>query len=266
VAAYRSPVALSDLITRQTRYRLRLAMVLGAGAAIMVSLLAGQFEPDAPASLSSAALVGLAFVVVSLPAFAAPHLLDLPGTSAVETMYWAAIGSAARSAEITGERRIPATPAQAVAWLARQPDTDAARHLRVFCQLVVGDLPAARELAARLGDATPIDRARQAASQELIRLVEGGQPDVARLRAIGGELAPEDRLRVEIDATLLESLEASADGGDWAAPLIRLRERIGAAADGVLLRHFWPPIIIALLAGGVLLGVGTYGIHALLNG
>jgi hypothetical protein len=264
VAGYRSPVALSELITRQTRYRLRLAIVLGAGAAIIASLLTGQFEPDAPASASAAALVGLAFVMVSVPAFTVAHVADRRGTRAVETMYWAAIGSAARSADITGERRIPATPAQAVAWLARQPDADEARHLRVFCQLVVGDLPAARELASRLGDATPLDRTRRAASEELIRLVEGAQPDVARIRAIGADLAPDDRLRAEVDATLLESLVAAADGGDWAAPLIRLRERVGAAADGILLRHFWPPIMVALLGGGVLLALGTYGIHLVL--
>jgi hypothetical protein len=264
VADYRSPVALSELITRQTRYRLRLAIVLGAGAAIIASLVTGQFQPDAQASASAAALVGLSFVIVSVPAFAVAHVADRRGTRAVETMYWAAIGSASRSAALTGERRIPATPAQAVAWIARQPDTDEARHLRVFCQLVVGDLPAARELASRLGDASALDRARRAASEELIRLVEGARPEVARIRAIGTELAPDDRLRVEVDATLLESVVAAADGGDWASPLIHLREQVGAAADGILLRHFWPPILVALVAGGVVLALGTYGIHLVL--
>lgn len=264
MAGYRSPVALSELITRQTRHRLRLAMVLGAGAAIIASLLTGQFKPDAPPSASAAALVGLSFVLVSVSAFAVAHGADRRGTRAVETMYWAAIGSATRSAEITGDGRIPSTPRQAVEWLARQPDTDQARHLRVFCQLVVGDLPAAHELASRLGSATPLERARRAASEELIRLVEGAEPDVARIRAIGGELPADDRLRTEVDATLLESLVASADGGDWAAPLIRLRAHIGAAADGILLRRYWLPIIVALVAGGVLLALGTYGIHVVL--
>ena len=261
MAGYRSPVALSGVITRQTRYRLRLAMVLGAGAAIIASLLTGQFHPDASPSASAATLVGFSFVLVSVAAFIVANAADRRGTRAVETMYWAAIGSAARSAEITGEGRLPATPAAAVAWLARQPDTDAARHLRVFCQLVVGDLPAARELASRLGDATPLERARRAASEELIRLVEGARPDVVRIRAIGAELSDDDRLRTEIDATLLESLVAAADDDDWAAPLIRLREQIGGAGDGILLRHYWLPIIGALVAGGVLLALGTYGIH-----
>jgi hypothetical protein len=266
VAGYRSPVALSEAITRETRYRLRLAIVLGAGASIMVSLLTGQFAPDAPPSVPAAALVGLSFVAVSIPAFAAPYLRDRRATRALETMYWAAIGSARRSAELTAEPRIPATPAQAVAWLARQPDTDAARHLRVFCQLVVGNLPAARELATRLPDGTPLDRARRAASEELIRLVEGARPDVSRLRAISTELeTDEDRLAVEIDATLLDALLAAADGGDWVAPLTGLHERVRPQPDGTLLRHFWPPILIALSAGGVVLGLGTYLIRVLLD-
>jgi hypothetical protein len=260
-AAYRSPVALSELITRQTRFRLRLANVLGSGAALMVWLLTGQLDPDAPASVPDSTLVGLSFVAVAVPAFVAPHLLDRRGTRAMETMYWAAFGSARRSAELTGERRIPATPAQAVAGLARQPDTEAARHLRVFCQLVVGDLPAARALASRLPDGTPLDRARRAASEELIRLVEGGQPDVSRIRALEAELGDDERLRVELDATLLEGLVAAADGGDWAAPLIRLRDRVGSAANGTLARHFWPQITVTLIAGGAVLAFASYGIH-----
>lgn len=265
MAGYRSPVALSEAITRETRYRLGLAVVLGAGAAIMASLLTGQFAPDAPPSVPAAALVAASFVAVSIPALAVPYVRDRRATRALETMYWAAIGSARRSAELTGERRIPATPAQAVAWLARQPDTDRARHLRVFCQLVVGNLPAARELASRLADDTPLDRARREASVELIRLVEGAGPDVARLRALGAELATdEDRLAVEIDATLLDALVAAADGGDWAAPLLRLHERVAPQPDGTLLRHFWPPIIMALVAGGVVLGLGIFLIRAVL--
>ena len=266
MAGYRSPVALSEAITRETRYRLRLAIVLGAGASIMVALLTGQFAPSAPPSVPAAVLVGLSFIAVSIPAFAAPYLRDPRATRALETMYWAAIGSARRSAELTGERRVPATPAQAVAWLARQPDTDAGRHLRVFCQLVVGNLPAARELASRLPDGPPLGRARRAASEELIRLVEGAQPDVARLRAIGRELeTDEDRLAVEIDATLLEALVAAADGGDWVAPVTVLYERARPRPDGTLRRQFWPPIIIALGAGGAVLGLGIYLIRAFLG-
>jgi hypothetical protein len=208
---------------------------------------------------------GLAFAAVSIPVFASPYLADRRRYRALEVMYWAAIRSARHSAELTGERRIPTTPPQAATWLDRQPDTDPARSLRVYCQLLVGNVPGARDLAARIPDATARDRLAREASRQLIRYVEGHEPDPRRLRSLATELTTDaDRLEADVDASMLEALTAAADGRDWTPPLLALGARIGAAADGALLRHFWLPVIGLLVLGGVVLALVPYAVLAVL--
>jgi hypothetical protein len=269
VPAYRSPVALSQVATAEMQYRMRLAVVLGAAAAISVAFLSGLFSGlaarDPEPSVEAAVLTGLAFTVVAIPVVAIPYLAHRSRYRALEVMYWAAIRSARHSAELTGERRIPATPAQAAAWLKRQPDTDAARSLRVYCQLLVGNMAEARDLAARLPDATARDRLVREASWQLIRIVEGEDPAPGRLRSLATELTTDaDRLEADVDVSMLEALTAAADGRDWTPPLLALGSRIGAAADGALLRHFWLPVIGLLVVGGLALALVSYAVLAVL--
>jgi hypothetical protein len=181
-------------------------------------------------------------------------------------MYWAAAGSAERSARLTGERRIPATPAQAVAWLERQPDSDATRSLRVFCELVIGNLPAARELAARLPNSTQLQRVTAETCAALIRCVDGEDPDLRALRTMAETLTDTDARRsADVDATMLEAIAAAADGHDWTVPLLALRDRIGPASvtASALVRGFWIPVIGALAVASLLLALGGYAIRAL---
>ena len=70
--AFRSPVALSDAITRDLTDRLRLAIVIGSGAAIAAWLLNGFLPFEERPTLADAALGGAAFLVVALVAFSVP--------------------------------------------------------------------------------------------------------------------------------------------------------------------------------------------------
>jgi hypothetical protein len=266
VAARRSPVALTDAVTRELRYRIRLAVVAGGTAALMAWLLTGFLRPDGQPALGEASVGGLAFLAAAIPTFAAPYVTSPRRRQAMEALYWAAGRSAASSSARTGERRIPATPQQAVAWLERQPDRDEARSLRVYCQLVVGNLPAAHELAGRLPNASPGERVSRQATLALIRLVEGADPDVAALRVLGADVDDDEARRdAQTGAAMLEALVAAADGGDWTSPLARLRRDLGASAGrGVLIRA-WLPMIAYLLAGSLLLGIGGYAIRAALS-
>jgi hypothetical protein len=264
VAAGRSPVALSQAVTHELRYRARLGVVVGATAALMVWILTDFLSPAGDPSLGNAALGGIAFALLATATFAFPYVTTPHRRQAMEALYWAAEGSAARSRALTGEARIPATPQQAIAWLERQPDRDESRSLRVFCQLVVGNLPAARELAARLPNATPVERVTREATLAHIRLVEGGDPDLPALRALGEELGDDEARRAaDTDAAMLEALVAAADGDDWTPPLVDLRSEAGASARWVLVRA-WLPIAAYFLAGALFLGIGGYAIRAAL--
>ena len=261
----RSPVALSQVVSADLRDRVRISVVLGAAAAIIAWIFTSSFSLDDAPTIGGAATGAVAFSVVALIAFAVPSLGDARRRRATEIVFWVAQRSAERSQTAIGEARIPATPAQAVSWLDRHPDTDATRSLRLFCQLVVGNLTEARRLLERLPAAEPQQQVTRAASAALVRIVEGDPPDVSELRRLATELDGDDALGAEIDAAMVEALAAAADGRDWMAPMLALESRIGPAARGSLIRPVWLPVAIYLAAGGLLLGLGWYGIRLLLG-
>jgi hypothetical protein len=264
--AFRSPVALSDAITRDLVYRIRLGTVIGSGAAIAVWLLSGFLLFEERPTVDDAALGAVGFLVVSLIAFAFPLVRSGRERHALETVYWAAGESSRRWGEAFGDGRVPANPKQALAWLARHPeDTDATRHARVFAKLVIGDLAAARELVARLPAASPVDRFRREASAAMVRMVEGGDPDVDGLASMVDSLPDEaDRFQAQVDLGMLRGLLAAGDGGDWMAPMLALRERLDGRADGAL-RLMWLPVAAMLAIGAVLLAAGAYAIRSLVG-
>ena len=264
--AFRSPVALSDAITRDLTDRLRLAIVIGSGAAIAAWLLNGFLLFEQRPTIDGAALGGVAFLVVSLIAFAFPFLRSGRERHALETVYWAAGESSRRWAEAFGDGRVPANPKQALAWLARHPeDADATRHARVFAKLVIGDLAAARELVARLPADSPVDRFSRETSAAMVRMVEGEDPGVEGLATMVDGLADEaDRFQAHVDLAMLRGLLAAGDRGDWMAPMLELRERLAGRAGGAL-RRMWLPVVAMLAIGAVVLAAGAYAIRSLVG-
>lgn len=264
--AFRSPVALSDAITRDLVYRLRLATLIGSGAAIATWLLNGFLLFEEHPTIDDAALGGVAFGVVSLISFAFPLVRSGRERHALETVYWAAGESSRRWGEAFGDGRVPANPKQALGWLARHPeDTEATRNARVFAKLVIGDLAAARELVAGLPAASPVDRFRRETSAAMVRMVEGEDPGVERLAMMVDDLPDEaDRFQAHVDLAMLRGLLAAGDGGDWMAPMLELRERLDGRADGAL-RRMWLPVVAMLAVGAVLLAAGAYAIRSLVG-
>ena len=264
--AFRSPVALSQTIERDLADRLRLAIVIGSGSAIAAWLLNGFLLFEERPTIDDAALGGVAFLVVSLIAFAFPFARSGRERHALETVYWAAGESSRRWGEAFGDGRVPANPKQALAWLARHPeDTEATRHARVFAKLVIGDLKAARELVVRLPAGSPVDRFRRETSTAMVRMVEGEDPRVEGLATmVEGLPDEEDRFQAQVDLAVLRALLAAGDGGDWMAPLLELREGLDGRADGAI-RRMWLPVVGMLVIGAVILTAGAYAIRSLVG-
>lgn len=265
--AFRSPVALSQAIERDLGYRFRLATVIGAGALLSVWLLDGFLLFEERPTVADAALGGLAFLVVGLVAYSFPLVRSARQRHALETVYWAAGDSSQRWAEAFGDGHVPANPKQALAWLVRHPDdTDATRGARAFAKLVVGDLVAARELVARLPDASPMDRFGREASAAMVRMVDGADPDLDRLATTATDLPDEaDRFQAQVHLAMLRALLAAGDGGDWTAPMLDLRERLDGRANGALLRTMWLPVAAMLAFGAVLVTAGAYAVRSLVG-
>jgi hypothetical protein len=259
-------VALTTAISRDLQYRARLAGVLGGGAALITWLLNGFLVLERPPTLAGAALGGAAFGIAAIVAFSAGLLVAPAKLRALEAIYSAARFSAQRFRAASGDARVPGTPGQARAWLARHPDRDETRGARVFAQLVVGDLAAAHELAAHLPTGTAMERFNRAGSLTMIRLVEGEETDLGPMRELAAALVEaDDRLLADVDIALIEGLAAAADGRDWVPLMVVLRERIGPRGDGALVRGLWLPIVALLLAGAALLSLGAYGIRLLIG-
>ena len=264
--AYRSPVALSAAVSGDLQYRVRLAVTLGAGAALIAWLLNGFLLLERAPTLADAALGGGAFGIVAIVAFSVGLLGAPQRRRALEAIYWASRVSAQRYRAATGDPRVPATPAQARAWLARHPERDETRGPRAFAELVVGNLVAANQLAAGLPTGTPMERFERMGALAMIRLVEGQEPDLEPMRLLTRELVDaDDRLHGDLDLALIEGLAAAADGRDWVPAMMALRERIGARADGALVRAVWIPILGLLLMAAALLSLGAYGIRLLVS-
>jgi len=63
---------------------------------------------------------------------------------------------------------------------------------------------------------------------------------------------------------MLRGLLAAGDGGDWMAPLLELRERLGGRTDGAL-RRMWLPVAAMLAIGAVILAAGAFAARSLVG-
>jgi adenine/guanine phosphoribosyltransferase-like PRPP-binding protein len=250
LAAQRSPVAVTVAMNRDLQYRFRLATVIGLGAALGTWLLTGYLRFDGEDSLATAAAGGLAFGLVTAVAFVVPYLVPREWR-VLETVFGVARRSARMRTDAYGDGRVPANAGQARSWLARHPDdTPETRGARVWAMLVLGDLEAARRLARAMPDATPLERYNGATARAMLRLVEGGDPELDDVRALAQELDEEGRAQAEIDVALAEALVLAADGGDWRGAILCARDGVEPAVGFVLVRWFLP--VAALIAAGAL--------------
>ena len=235
-------------MNRDLQFRFRLGTIVGLGAALATWLLNGYLRFDGADSLGTAAAGALAFGVVAAAVFVAPYLVPSEWR-VLDTVFSVSRRSSSIRREAFGDGSVPATPRQAKAWLARHAeDAVPTRGARVWANLVVGDLEAAGDVAARMPENSAADRFHRSTATSLVRLVEGGEPGLAGLRAMAAELDDEERQGAEIDIGLLDALVAAADGGDWRGAILALRDRVDRATVPVLVRWFLP--VLALIAAG----------------
>jgi hypothetical protein len=241
-------VAVTVAMNRDLQFRFRVATIVGLGAALSTWLLTGYLRFDGADSLGTAAAGALAFGLVTTAVFVAPYVLPREWR-VLDTVFSVSRRSSRIRRETFGDGSVPATPRQAKAWLARHAeDAVATRGARVWANLVLGDLEAARDVAGRMPDGSAPDRFHRSTATTLVRLVEGDDPGLGDLRLAATELDDEERQGAEIDIGLVEALVAAADGGDWRGAILALRGRVEGATGQVLVRWFLP--VAALIAAG----------------
>ncbi len=113
------------------------------------------------------------------------------------------------------------------------------RWLRADILAVAGQLDAAREMAQRIPDDTPVGRAERANYCAYVDWLADRPDDLADQRAAVVAIEPaegDDRLQAEVALAMAEvRLLISAGDDDPTRPLREVRDRIGARADGA---HF----------------------------
>ena len=257
MSTHRSPLAVTVAMNRDLQERFRLALALGLGAALATWLLNGFLRFDAEATIGAGAAGGIAFGLVATAVFTGFYLAPREWR-VLDTVFAAAGRSARVRRDAFGDGSVPATPRQARAWLARHPeDTAETRGARIWAQLVIGDLETARRLAGQMPAGSAVERYHRAAAETLVTLVEGGDPRTDDLRQLAADLDEPSRDQAEVDIVLLDALVAAADGGDWRAAILAVRDRLDRATAAVLVRWFLP-VVALILAGAAAMTLVAY--------
>jgi hypothetical protein len=242
--------------------------------------------PLVGAALGAGWWIGTIATVVLGAAFAAEAYMRAlePGSRrAMEAFLW--LGQEAYdSARATTGDGLPSTRAGAAAWLRRHPEREddpaALGARRVEALLLAGRVPQARAAAAGLPDASPEDRFSRVAALDLVDWWTGGSGDVPTMIEAAHAIEPRDgvaglRARVALAAAQVRhragtpSAAAPAGGQneglghpdhldhglhlDPLAPLLAVRDELGALADGRLRRQLWPRTFTAFLVAGLVL-------------
>jgi hypothetical protein len=153
--------------------------------------------------------------------------------------------------------RFPASPRTIRAFV----DSHEAVPHPAWVELLVfsGEADRAAELAEQLPERTPWERFEREIVLAYLRWAQSGRnDDSAARRALVEVRDPEERLRGEAQIALGEARDALGRGrDDWMAPLVRLRERLGQRADGVLRHEWWRSRALASATYGMALSVGV---------
>jgi hypothetical protein len=194
---------------------------------------------------------------------------------AFEALAWVGEPDVAAFKKVTGGR-VPTTRRAAEAWLARHPlaadESAAMRGSRIHVLLLAGRLDEARAaIASRPAPVDAVERFDQAADAEFLAWY-ASDPDVdARLAAmvpLAAAIEPADgdaRLRAEVGLAMartraLATAPPEAAGGagarpDSLGPLVEVRDRLGARADGLVRRVVWRRTFVMFLFASALFAV-----------
>jgi hypothetical protein len=180
---------------------------------------------------------------------------------AFEAFSWLGDTEIERARMLTG-RAAPATQKAAEEWLRRVPESPLTDWARAEVLILAGRPAEAGPLVDRMPADTPAERFEQASIRELVDWANGGDSDTSGMEAALEALGPEgsdERLRGEVTIAAARVRHAMSDGqpaeGDVLEPLVEVRRRLGARADGQVGRAMRKRLIPAYLLFSALFGI-----------
>jgi hypothetical protein len=225
-------------------------------AFIVVSLTVPFLTRDLPAALRIVVLSGVG-ALVGTEAYV--RAMTTRSRRAFEAFSWLGEWELARAKRVVGP--LPLSPDQAVAWLDAHPRGPIAMAeelpIRIEIELLAGRWAEAAALVEKLPNETPWERFEVAALRDLVDWRAGGDGDLPAMEAAARAIPPldaDDRLRAEVTVAVAKVRRNMADGraapGDAAGPLVEVRDRLGARADGqvgrALRRRLIPGLFVIL--------------------
>jgi hypothetical protein len=243
----------------------------------------GPFGLPEVAALIALVVSGLALTALSifgLPAIVAYVLVVVVGSAlateaylramaprtrrSMEAFMWLGSWDLAQVKAATGAG-VPTTRGGAAQWLARHRDSSAENatlgSLRVELNLLAGRATEARALVERLPEATPLERFDKAASADIVAWWTSKGDALEVMSETIGEIEPSDgdvRLRAEVAlavARVRHLAVARPPVADPLLPLLQVRERLGARADGVVRRILWPRLYRVFVLAAIVFAV-----------
>jgi xanthosine utilization system XapX-like protein len=200
----------------------------------LVTASAGHGQPILPAL----AAIAIGSIATGLAAAVAWAVVWPPRSRrAFEAFAWLGEWGLERFRELTSGRVAP-TVGNMKRYVRNNAERPEDRWIRVEVLAATGKIDAAREMAARIPDDTPIGRVERLDYVTYIDWLGGGEGDPADLRAAVDAIEPvdgDDHLRADVALALSQVRRLIAAGdADPAAPLRDVRDRLGARADRVM--------------------------------
>ncbi|HEY7462846.1 MAG TPA: hypothetical protein VH987_00190 [Candidatus Limnocylindria bacterium] len=254
--------ALPSAFAAEMQRRVGRAFLLALGLALLSVFALGASV--LPTALTSNLLVSYAvFVVVFSVGLALFLLRELGGTfgDAIAVAGWARRELEEQRRRI-GAGRIPRNAAEARAWLAAHPDRSEFAEQRLFAQILIGDLVAARETLNDYPGDTPLERFELLDDGWFLEFLEGDTPPLDPLQQAAAVLTDEsERTHAAVVLATLRAHAAAVAGADWVSPLAAERAMLGEHASGFVGPRYILPswtLLTAIAAGlsGVALVVG----------
>ena len=202
-------------------------------------------------------------IVVSAVVASEAWIRALPARTrlAFEAFSWLGDSEIERARMLTGSGA-PATQKAAEEWLRRVPESPLTDWVRAEVLILAGRPAEARLIVDRMPADTPAERFEQASIRELVDWANGGDSDTSGMEAALEALGPEGseaRLQGEVSIAAARVRHAMSAGqpveGDVLEPLIEVRGRLGARADGQVGRAMRKRLIPAYLLFSAVFGI-----------
>jgi hypothetical protein len=226
--------------------------------ALVVSLIVLALLPIGNQWIHLGVMIGVSAVVAS-----EAWIRALPTRTrlAFEAFSWAGDADLERARALTGSET-PATQKAAEAWLRRVPESPLTDWVRAEVLILAGRPEEARAIVDRMPADTPAERFELASTRELVEWANGGSTDTTGMEAALEGLGPEGseaRLRGEVAIAGVRVRHAMSAGqpaeGDVLEPLVEVRRRLGALADGQVGRAMRKRLIPGYLLFSALFGI-----------